>query len=116
MKKGVLYFDIDPFSPNNGKQVDPVSAMGQNCLGVAILHGTENGWDTNNLGKYMFYDCFSSFRIIERGKKIRRGSGSRGTTPLPKGDSIQLDLESGATAIVYWNGKTYKGFAQRQGD
>ena len=116
VKNGVLFLDVDPFSPHNGKQVDPVSAMGQNCLGVAIIHGTENGWDTNNLGKFMFYDCFSSFRIVGKGKKIRRGGASKGPTPLPKGDSIQLDLESGATAIIYWNGKTYRGFAQRQGD
>jgi hypothetical protein len=89
----------------------------QNCLGIAIIHGTAMGWvAAEPAGKFMVYNCFSSFRLIRKGQRIRRGGGSTGPTPIPKGDSIFLDLESGATALVYWNRKTYRGFGLRMGD
>jgi hypothetical protein len=113
----VKYVDADPWSRNNGSMIDPLMADGRNCLGIAIIHGTALGWQAAApADKFMLYNCFSSLRLIRKGQRIRRGSGSRGLTPIPKGDSIFLDLESGATALVYWNGKTYRGFGLRGGD
>ena len=114
-KYKVKYIDIDPYNGGNGLEKDPISDMGNNCLGVAIIHGTAAGWDAP-AAKYIFYECFSGFRMIRKGQKIYRGGGSRGPTPAPKGDSIQLDLETGGAMLVYWNGKTYRGFGQRSGD
>ena len=114
---GVRYVDADPWSSRNGSQIDPLTDDIQNCLGIAIIHGTAVGWGAAEpAGKFMVYNCFSSFRLIRKGQRIRRGGGSTGPTPIPKGDSIFLDLESGATAIVYWHGKTYRGFGLRMGD
>jgi hypothetical protein len=114
---GVKFIDADPWSRRNGAQIDPITDDMFNCLGIAIIHGTAVGWAAAEpAGKFMVYNCFSSFRIIRKGQRLRRGSGSRGPTPKPKGDSIFLDLESGGTAVVYWNGKTYRGFGIRLGD
>jgi hypothetical protein len=115
----VRYIDVDPYSRSNGSQLDPASSdgMGRNCLGVAVIHGTSEGWNTSSpAAKFIVYECFSAFRLIPKGQRIRRGSGSRGPTPKPKGDAILLDLETGGTALVYWNGRTYRGFGVRGGD
>jgi hypothetical protein len=114
---GVRYINIDPYSRQNGLQIDPLSHDSHNCLGIAIIHGTAAGWKAvDSAGKFMVYECFSSFHLIRKGQRIRRGGGSGGRTPVPKGDSILLDLETGGTALVYWNGKTYRGFEIRSGD
>jgi hypothetical protein len=118
-QNGVRYIDIDPYSRTNGQSMEPASgsAMFQNCLGVTFLHGSTRDWDSNTISeKFIVYDCFSSFRRIPKGQRIRRGSGSTGPTPKPRGDSILLDLETGGTSLVYWNGKTYRGFGIRGGD
>src|SRR5688572_3013991 len=112
----VKYVNIDAYSSQNGFQIDPLSHDSSNCLGIAIVHGAASGWEsTNPAGRFMVYECFSSFRVIRKGQRIRRGSGSRGRTPIPTGDSIFLELETGGTALVYWNGKTYRGFGVREG-
>jgi hypothetical protein len=114
---GVKYLDADPHSRTNGSEIDPKSAMGHNCIGIAIIHGTSDGWNVlNPAGKFLVYDCFSAFRLFRKGQRIRRGSGSQGPTPKPKGDSIFLDLETGGTSLIYWNGRTYRGFGLRGGD
>jgi hypothetical protein len=114
---GVRYIDIDPYSRRNGLQIDPLSHDSHNCLGIAIIHGTAAGWEAAHpAGRFMVYECFSSFRLIRKGQRIRRGRGSRGRTPVPKGDSILLDLETGGTALVYWDGRTFRGFGIRGGD
>lgn len=113
----VEFVSIDPYSATNGQKIDPAAKMSSHsdaCLGVAIIHGTANGWTAREpVGKFMFYECFSDFRLVRKGQPIRRGRASTGPTPMPKGDSLQLDLESGGTALVYWDGKTYRGFGQR---
>lgn len=114
---GVKYVSTDSYSPGNGSQLDPVSAMGNNCLGIAFIHGTKAGWNAPNMnGKFLVYDCFSAFRLFGKGRKVIRGSGSEGATPKPVGDSIFLQLETGGTSLVYWNGRTYRGFGLRTGD
>jgi len=114
---GVKYVNVDPDSRRNGLQIDPLSHDSHNCLGIAIVHGTAAGWKAADpAGSFMVYECFSSFRLIRKGQRIGRGRGSQGRTPVPKGDSILLDLETGGTALVYWNGKTYRGFGIRGGD
>jgi hypothetical protein len=113
----VKFINIDPYSRLNGSQIDPVSHEYHHCLGVAIIHGTAEGWKASNpTGKYMIYECFSSFRLLRKGQPIQRGSGSRGPMPVPKGDSILLDLETGGAALVHWDGNTYRGFGVRSGD
>jgi hypothetical protein len=113
----VHYLSADPWRKKNGAELDPTAAdaMGQNCLGVALLHGTAAGW-RNPGAKYLIYDCFSSFKLFPKSRVIRRGRGSTGPTPKLKGDGIVLDLESGATALIYWSGTTYRGFGIRGGD
>ncbi|MBI4854744.1 MAG: hypothetical protein HY819_23350 [Acidobacteria bacterium] len=113
----VKYVDINGYDlSTNGKQIDPVIDIEGSCLGVAIAHGGVGGWKNRTTEKYMFYRCFSSFKFVSKRKKVRRGTGSYGSTPKPKGDYIFLELETGGTQIVYWDGKTYKGFRQRDGD
>lgn len=119
-KFNVKFISIDPYSPKNGQRVDPVATMNDHndaCLGVAIIHGTSSGWNTREpLGKYMFYECFSDFRHIPKEQKIGNINRSRGPMPKPKGDAIQLELESGAETAVYWDGSTYRGYGQTEGD
>src|SRR5438105_9062568 len=93
----VRFMSIDPYSVTNGHRVDPVAHMNSHnnaCLGVALIHGRTEGWQTPNpMEKYMFYACFSDFRLLRKGQKIRRGRGSVGPTPVTRGDAIQLDME-----------------------
>jgi hypothetical protein len=114
---GVRYLDVDPFSRMNGRELEPNVKMGQNCLGVVFLHGSAKEWDPRAIShKFIIYDCFSSIRRVPKGVPIRRGRRSTGPPPRLKGDAILLDLESGAQSLVYWDGKTYRGFSIRAGD
>ena len=119
-KFNVNFISIDPYSPKNGQEIDPVAIMNEHndaCLGVAIIHGTSSGWNTREpLGKYMFYECFSDFRLIPKGQKIGNINKSPGTTPALKGDAVKLELESGAETVVYWDRRTYWGYPQTEGD
>jgi hypothetical protein len=113
----VKYLDIDPFSQRNGSELDPLTDMGHHCAGVVVLHGSSPAWKTNFTGQpYLFYECFASFRVMKRSERVLRGAGSKGKTPVLRGDAIQLDLETGGQTLVYWDGKTYRGFGQRSGD
>lgn len=114
---GVRYLDVDPFSKTNGRELEQTEKMGQNCLGLAILHGSSKQWDLRAVSdKFIIYDCFSSIRRVPKGVPIRRGRRSTGPPPRLKGDAILLDLESGAQSLIYWDGKTYRGFSIRPGD
>ena len=111
---GVRYIEVDPSSAANGKELELESATFQYCLGVAIMHGTKEGWALAKPGvKYLFYECFTPFRLIPRSTRIRRRYRSvRESPPKLKGDAIHLYLERDAAAIVYWTGKTYRGYYQ----
>lgn len=114
---GVRYLDVDPFSKTNGRELEPTEKMGHNCLGLVFLHGSAKDWDPRAISdKFFIYDCFSSIRQVPKGVPIRRGRTSAGPPPRLKGDAIVLDLESGAQTLVYWDGKTYRGFSIRRGD
>ena len=116
---GVRYIDVDPFSRTNGRELNPNDGdkMGHNCLGLVFLHGSAKDWDPRTISdKFFIYDCFSSIRQVPKGVPIRRGRTSAGPPPRLKGDAIVLDLESGAQTLVYWDGKTYRGFSIRRGD
>jgi len=115
----VRFMDVDPFSRTNGRELDPTDAekMWHNCLGLVFLHGSANEWDPRSISdKFIIYECFSSIRRVPKGVPVRRGRKSTGPPPRPRGDSILLDLESGAKSLVYWDGKTYRGFSIRPGD
>ena len=115
----VRYLDVDPFSRTNGRELDPLDAekMNHNCLGLVFLHGAAKDWDPRTISeKFLVYDCFSSIRQVPKTVPIRRGRRSTGPPPRLKGDGIILDLESGAQSLVYWDGKTYRGFSIRRGD
>jgi len=114
---GVRYLDVDPFSKTNGRELEPTEKMGHNCLGLVFLHGSAKDWDPRTISdKFFIYDCFSSIRQVPKGVPIRRGRTSAGPPPRLKGEAIVLDLESGAQTLVYWDGKTYRGFSIRRGD
>jgi hypothetical protein len=111
---GVKYLDVDPSSPTNGKEQDLESARFQYCLGVAVIHGTAKGWRAADpKGKYLFYECFIPFQLIPKATKIRRYyKGYKEAPPRLQGDAIYLDLEREGKAIIYWTGKTYRGYGQ----
>lgn len=110
----VNYIDVDPASPTNGQEQDPESARFQYCLGVALIHGTAKGWRASApTGKYLFYECFIPFRLVPKATRIRRYyKGYKEAPPRLHGDAIYLDLEREGKAIVYWTGKTYRGYGQ----
>lgn len=115
-KHGVKFLDVSPFADTNGSEID-VAEMGRNCVGVAIIHGGDEGWAAPQANaKYLFYECFIPFSLVRKGSRVERGTASRGPTPKLKGDAILLELESGGSTLVYWDGKTYRGFAIREGD
>ncbi len=115
-KHGVHYIDIDPFSKKNGSEVDPLFDMGHHCLGLVIIHGSSRSWNGAMRGApFLFYDCFSACRVIRRGTRLG-GDCSGRRSPVLKGDALQLELETGGQSLVYWNGRTYRGFCQRNGD
>ena len=67
-KHGVRYIDIDPFSKRNGSELDPLTEMGQHCLGLAVFHGSSRFWSGALLGvPALVYDCFSECRVIGKG-------------------------------------------------
>ncbi len=111
---GVKYIDVDPSSPTNGQERDLESARFQYCLGLAVIHGTAKGWRAGNPSeKYIFYECFIPFRLVPKATKIHRYyKGYKEAPPRLKGDAIYLDLEREGKAIVYWTGKTYRGYGQ----
>jgi len=114
-RHGVRYVDANAWGKTNGRQ--GVTPEWRHCAAAVFLHGSAKKWDPSSITqKFVIYECFSGFRFIPHGQRIRRGNGSVGPTPKPKGDSILLDLESGATALIYWNGRTYRGFGIRGGD
>jgi len=96
-------------------QSEPTAFELHNCLGIAVSHGLSVGMGVPEQ-KFIMYQCFSSVKLVAKGQKIKRGSGSRGRTPVLKGDALALDLETGGTALIYWDGKTYKGFGLARGD
>ena len=111
---GVKYIDVEPSSTTNGKELELESATFQYCLGVAIMHGAKEGWGLAKPGaKYLFYECFIPFRLMPKSTRIRRRYRSvRETPPKLKGDAIYLYLERDAASIVYWTGKSYRGYYQ----
>jgi hypothetical protein len=113
---GVAYIDADPWSRRNGSRVDPLADDKQSCMGMAVVHGGAAGWAESPSGKFLIYDCFSGFHLVRKGQPIRRGEGSKRPTPVPRGDAVILDLETGGRALVYWDGKTYRGFGLQIGD
>ena len=116
-KHGVQFINIDPFSKRNGSEVDPLTDMGQHCLGLVIFHGSSRSWRGARLGvPVLVYDCFSACRVIRKGMRVRRGDCSSGRSPVLKGDALQLELETGGQTLVYWSGRTYRGFCLRNGD
>jgi hypothetical protein len=113
---GVIVLNVNAGSPENGRRIQP-SSLGMHCAGVAIMHGTKDGWTNSDVReKFLFYQCFAPFSLIKKGSRIERGSASRGPTPKLLGDAIHLELETGGSALVYWDGSTYRGFALRNGD
>jgi hypothetical protein len=113
-QQGVKYIDVDPSSPTNGQERDLESARFQYCLGVAVIHGTAKGWrSADPTGKYLFYECFIPFRLVPKATKIHRYyKGYKEAPPRLRGDAIYLDLEREGKEIVYWTGKTYRGYGQ----
>lgn len=115
-KYKVKFINTNPNSPSAGLLLDPVEEMGKSCAGIAIVHGGIGGWDKEIIDKYIIYSCYVSFKLIPKGTKLRRGDGSEGRTPKPKGDSFFIYYETSGTGTLYWNGKTYLSFYQDQGD
>jgi hypothetical protein len=112
----VKFMNIDPYSKQNGSELDPKRVTTHNCNGVAIIHGSEAGWATPvNNQRFIFYECFSPFSLVRRQASRQRPTTRRSASIL-KRDAIQLDLESGGRTIVYWDGQAYKGRSMRRGD
>jgi len=111
---GIKYIEVEPSSPVNGRELRLETAAFKYCYGVAIMHGKKEGPVLRNPdAKYLFYECFIPFRLIPRSTKIqRRYRSDKEPPPKLKGDAIYLYLERDAASIVYWTGKTYRGYYQ----
>jgi hypothetical protein len=112
---GVIVIDLDPYSPNNGQQIDPTEIKMQNCLGLAIMSGSSAGWK-QPAAKFLSYQCFSSLKLQPKGRAIVAAKGSKRRSPRLIGDSVVLDLENGGQTLVYWSGTTFRAFPLRSGD
>jgi hypothetical protein len=88
-------------------------------LGLAIVHGSREGWDTQTpLERFLLSDksYFSTpiWESTSQGaplsiRKRRFGSGRRVAPPkMAKGDAVALGTEAGIDILLYWDGKTYK--------
>lgn len=110
---GVKYLDVDPSSETNGQELSVTDAEFKYCVGVAIMHGTAEGPVLEKPGaKYLFYECFVPFKLLPKSTKIRRFRGEKQAPPKLKGDAIYLYLERDAASVVYWTGRTYRGYYQ----
>ena len=110
---GVKYIDVDPSSETNGQELNVTDAEFKYCVGVAIMHGTADGPVLEKPGaKFLFYECFIPFKLIPRSTKLRRFRGEKQPPPKLKGDAIYLYLERDAVAVIYWTGRTYRGYYQ----
>lgn len=110
---GVKYIEVDPSSPQNGHELNLKGATFNYCAGVAIMHGTREGVLQNPGAKYFFYECFIPFRLVSRATTIHnRYRSVKERPPKLKGDAIYLYLERDASALVYWTGRTYRGYYQ----
>jgi hypothetical protein len=114
--RGIKYFSVDPYSKNNGRELDPATAMGQNCLGLLFLNGAGKGASRQPAGRYLVYDCFSSIKLLRKGARVPVKVKGAAKIPRPAGDSIILDMENGSQTLIYWDGKGYRGFGLTTGD
>ena len=110
---GVKYIEVDPSSPQNGHELNLKGATFNYCAGVAVMHGTKEGVLQSPGAKHFFYECFTPFRLVPRATTIRnRYRSVKERPPKLKGDAFYLYLERDASSLVYWTGKTYRGYYQ----
>jgi hypothetical protein len=115
LQHGIKLIDTDPYSKTNGSTLQMAKFEVHNCAGLAIVHGSANGW-TEPAVRFLTYDCFSSAKLFPRRRRVLAAGGSRAATPHLIGDGLVLDLENGGKSLIYWTGRTYKGYGLASGD
>jgi len=119
-QRGVRVINTNPFdATENGKPIiGPLG--GTNCLGLGIVLGYQrSASEIPASDRFYTYDCFSSFDLISKVRKIAspdRRLKWKEMPPSLKGDALLLDEENGGTRLLYWTGDTFRGFPQRIGD
>jgi hypothetical protein len=87
-------------------------AIGQHCLGLGILQGTNrDGSNFTAAQTFFLYDCFSGYAKVGRQAPMVRQAGLH-----LKSDAVALDLESGAQTLIYWSGDNFKDLLLQSGD
>ena len=100
---------IKPVSVDGQRSVD--AAVGQHCLGLAFLHGSNRTRPFKPASVYMLYECFSGYAKVRAGAKLL----SNAKVPT-QNDAVLLDLESGGQMLIYWNNGEYNAKYVRRGD
>jgi hypothetical protein len=115
----IRFITVDPAHKKyNGAEIDPAQALSSNCPQVLILNAGKRGWSEPK-SIFAFGECFSGFKVAppvaeEPGLKKKKKKAKKKSPP--RGDTLVLDLESGAELAVRWAGKTYRGVHTRAGD
>jgi len=84
--------------------------------GIVVLFGGVPSRPAVVLGaSHSFNDMadldFTRWRLYAKRTRIERGVGE-GPPPRPRGDSIWIEWEESASAIVYWNGRHFVWYQQ----
>jgi hypothetical protein len=115
LQHGIKLIDTDPYSKTNGSTLQMAKFEAHNCAGLAIVHGSANGW-TEPAVRFLTYDCFSSTKLFPRRRRVLAAGGARAAAPHLIGDGLVLELENGGKSLIYWTGRTYKGYGLASGD
>jgi hypothetical protein len=89
---------------------DPNGAIGNNCLGLAVFQMSPNKPEQAERVHFL-YECFSGYAKVSPNAGLVRKAGVRAA-----GDAVQLNLETGAQLLVYWDGNKYSWAYTRSGD
>lgn len=109
VKHGIKLIDTDAWSATNGSTLEMDKLEVHNCAGLAIVHGSTNGW-TEPSARLLSYDCFSSAKLFPKRRRVRSVARLGTTAPRLLGDGVVVELENGATSLIYWTPKGYRGY------
>lgn len=99
----------------NGIKADP-KKWGAHCLGLLIVRDYESRGVDQSFSKMptLSYACYSGVKVVGPNELMRSKSKKR--TPTVVGDGLVLEMETGASLVVYWDGNTFRSFTWKAGD
>ncbi|MBI2817162.1 MAG: hypothetical protein HYX72_09505 [Acidobacteria bacterium] len=83
----------------------PTADAPHHCLGLLIVQGFE----TLRKEKYLFYGCFSNWRLIPKRQLVIPTGLAPG-----RGDALRLHMETGAFLVLYSDGKSYHAYYEHE--